>query len=652
MCKMFNTRFLKVIALLLVAIMLLNVYAIAATPNLHGNETHTILDAKVSENLKEAIHFAAENETLPIWIWMDSIDSAVINALVLRETGMDPDIYENDTMFERLKMAKIEEQVCVDNDIEIDEGGKFKTKKVFQLAMHKALSEEYNLYWSEKRNIIRREQSERTSKFIKTNIPSERKVFYQGKYTANVAVEATAEEIARLSRLPEVVEMSLYINYELEPELDIAGEQIGVYCPGGTGYDTLDGSWVGCTGAGVKIGIIEAGCGQYDSSAPQLVNKTNLHVINTYDSNGTISGVLSDHATMVTTILAGKTVLYDGRIIKGIVPGATVYEVPSNSMESALNGFDLLVAEGVSVINCSFGVKYSGDTYNDWDRAFDNAIATSGVVLVKSAGNNGTFDDCITTPGKAVNAITVGNAKTKTNSTTAAMSPFLMAPSSSFVEASYLPNKPDIVAPGSYISAKIHPNTITTDSGTSYAAPMVTGVIAQMMEYSPNMIGHPTRIKACLLLSADRTKISTTNNAVVGNQLREKSGAGFVNAISAVRYYLNETTSITTSVTTGTSTVANVYCEEGQTLRAIMVYDKQNDVNITGATTFDDYDLWLDAHNGIIVDSWSRHNNVEIIEFYAYETGYYNLNINRYRVVNSNKVPVITVTYLVEDQKM
>ena len=163
------------------------------------------------------------------------------------------------------------------------------------------------------------------------------------------------------------------------------------------------------------------------------------------------------------------------------------------------------------------------------------------------------------------------------------------------------------------------------------------------------MIGHPTRIKACLLLSADRTKISTTNNAVVGNQLREKSGAGFVNAISAVRYYLNETTSITTSVTTGTSTVANVYCEEGQTLRAIMVYDKQNDVNITGATTFDDYDLWLDAHNGIIVDSWSRHNNVEIIEFYAYETGYYNLNINRYRVVNSNKVPVITVTYLVED---
>lgn len=637
----------KVMILLLAVVLLLNGSIYAETTNEEQIVMQQTYTAVINEELQEAMSNVQEDETLPIWIWMEPINCSEIEALVLEETGMDPAIYENEEQFDRVILPEIEENVCAENEIEMDSSGKFRSTEQYQALLRAALLEEYDQYWAAKRNITKREYSVLTSNFIASYVPEERTIFYQSQYSATIAIEATFEEITMYAQLQGVNEISLYIDYAVEPELDFAGSQIGVYCEGGTGYAAEDGSWFGCTGLGVKVGIIEASHGEFDSSAPQLVNNSRLHVLNTYDSSGTISGTVSTHATMVTSIIAGKHVSYNGRVFKGIVPKATVYQVPSSSMQSVINAVSILVNQGVSVINYSAGAN-TGLEYSDFDKEIDNIIATTGVVFVKSAGNRGIEDRYVTSPGKAINAITVGNALTKTNGTTEATAPFSMSFTSSYSEADYLPNKPDIAAPGSNISALLSADSIYTGSGTSFAAPMVTGIIAEMFEYRASLIGHPTRIKACLMLAADSSKIATINDAEVGNQLREKSGAGFVTAMKAVRYGLGEAAYFTNNSAFNGISSASVYCEAGQTIRAIMVYDKKNNISITGENTFDDYNLLLlsDDYN-VSASSISNHNNVEIIEYTVENSGYYELNVSNNRIVDAGCIPTVTVVYTV-----
>lgn len=49
---------------------------------------------------------------------------------------------------------------------------------------------------------------------------------------------------------------------------------------------------------------------------------------------------------------------------------------------------------------------------------------------------------------------------------------------------------------------------VTKKSGTSFAAPIVTGVIAQMMEAKEGLKSSPKKVKSILLASADYHKIN------------------------------------------------------------------------------------------------------------------------------------------------
>lgn len=298
-----------------------------------------------------------------------------------------------------------------------------------------------------------------------------------------------------------------------------------------------------------------------------------------------------------------------------------------------IRGITQLASLDVSVINYSGG---SGNTldYTSYDQEVDNVLKSSGVTFVVAAGNTGNNnpeddpDDpqypCVTSPGKAYNAITVGNLRTKSGTYTSLSPTYSMSSSSSYDELSHLTNKPDISAPGSYIAYVSSGTTVSSSSGTSCAAPLITGIVAQLHQATVLAKTNPTRTKSTLLLGASNSTISTTNNSTSGNSwLRDRSGAGLANATemmdAALQYTYNTYSINLKTVSDGTEYLSSTkHLNVGDKIRIVMSFDKPEDGAISSAGYVNDIDLRLLNSSGTpVAYSASSYNNVEIIEFTA-----------------------------------
>ena len=119
-----------------------------------------------------------------------------------------------------------------------------------------------------------------------------------------------------------------------------------------------------------------------------------------------------------------------------------------------------------AILNLSFGGGIS--------QAMDEAIQVMsllGVTSVVAAGNQNE-DACVTSPGRAPAAITVGSTR-KTNDQKSSFSNFGPCV--------------NIFAPGQNILSAFNgnDNDFTELSGTSMAAPMVSGIAARLVERNP-----------------------------------------------------------------------------------------------------------------------------------------------------------------------
>lgn len=406
------------------------------------------------------------------------------------------------------------------------------------------------------------------------------------------------------------------------------------------------------TGSGVKVGVLEFANGRYDSNYIMLNGCQRLN----YVFLGTDVGIINTHATIVTSIIKGKAVHSDGVTYCGVVPDARVYQQCDNDAYSLTDNIENLISNGVSIINLSGGYHYYEDTnhqnlaacnsaYNNEDWLVDNAINNYGIVFVNSAGNT---SDYISSPGKAYNAITVGNCNASTNT----ISPYLMAGSSSFREDDGLANKPEIVAPGTDIK---FPNINTTYSGTSLSAPIVSGVAAQMIQCDPTLklpsasqsaFGGKTyynTVKALILLGADYQSISSTNNiskthgSTPASLYRDKSGAGLIDAKKTIDIilgngYSTHRTNINMNPNGTSEDGMNSYLSyrTGDKIRAVLCYSKINrNSNL-------DLDLFIyNSNMAHQIYSDSSYNNTEIVEYTIPSNGRYIVSANWYQ--NSNQ---------------
>lgn len=257
------------------------------------------------------------------------------------------------------------------------------------------------------------------------------------------------------------------------------------------------------TGNGIKVGIIDGGIPCYDNFLGGQIK-------------GVYGSSASDHTTKVASIIGGTY---------GIAPEADLYifgcnpSASNNDTYSLFNAVEWLLDKNVNLINMSQWTLQSG-FYDGYSAYIDYIVSHNAVSFVKSAGNQ-TATKLITSPGMGLNVFAVGSIDGDKN---------LSYYSSYSVNAAYsnIIMKPTLVAPGENI---IIPNTINSTlneagtaldisySGTSFAAPMVTGCLALLMEQFPQLIVSPELAMSAIVNGAKKLPSQTTlwdNNCGAG----------------------------------------------------------------------------------------------------------------------------------------
>jgi serine protease AprX len=318
----------------------------------------------------------------------------------------------------------------------------------------------------------------------------------------------------------------------------------------------------GVKGTGVRVAVLDSGVHR---SHRDIMNR----VIVDYDfTTGRIRPGKEDHYGHGTHV-AG-TILGSGDQAKrdryrifpaGMAPGAQLVclrvldNEGNGSVSNVILAIDFLIRYNrnlnVKVMNLSLGHPvFESYTTDPFCQAVEAAVQ-AGIVVVCSAGNLGQYEGMpvyggITTPGNDPLVITVGASDSEG---TPYRSDDSIAPFSSkgptLVDGLL---KPDLVAPGhllispkangcyieqNYPHLIVPPEEFTEEpnaepeylylSGTSMAAPAITGIVALMFEVNGSL--SPNLVKAVLMYTAERM--------VEPNILEQ--GCGLVNAEGAVR---------------------------------------------------------------------------------------------------------------------
>ena len=579
-------------------------FALCITPVYGAGKTikDIIANRKISPELREIMESADDDELIQVYIFRKMLSASNINKLVLKETGIDPNSYEGGGLFGDIVLSDADGELTMGNSLSL------------------LASADVSKYLKLRREIVKREYESVNVQFINKYMKGSKKVLYRGEYTSTLIVEATPGEIRRYASLMDVVYISCFADDEQTPDLNISLSQIHADRENGTKSRRYNyGN--GYTGAGVVIGVIEAGGGMFDRSVPHLdgIPESQLSYVYNYREDGTaVEPTISEHATKVVSLIIGKSITAGGYTYEGVAPDATVYQTSAQTTSDVFMAFNLLADLGVNIINYSGGSESSG--YTAYDREIDRLIQSTKITFVKSAGNSG---GDISSPGKGLNVITVGNLNTKTDYNEEIAAPYSLHPTSADLEADYLPNKPDVVAPGTMLTTRVTENSFSSGTGTSYSAPIVTGFVAQMMQRVPSLMGNPYRAKALLISFCDRSSVLEKNDAEVDNEfIRDRSGAGMIDAFQLLRGFTHGDGILYFPGTKRTYSPAEF--TEGQTIRIVMVFFKSNGIAISSAADMDDLDLKLLNSSGeVVAESSSRRNNVEIIEFTVPEVGKY-----------------------------
>ena len=224
----------------------------------------------------------------------------------------------------------------------------------------------------------------------------------------------------------------------------------------------------GLTGAGIKIGVVDSGV-QVDH--PMFVGKivagrNCLSVGGVVDDPDDLS-TQNAHGTMVTSLIAGN---YINHKAYGIAPDADIVIAKSIANIGigvphwVVDGINYCVEQGCDIINCSICGKHDDSI----EEAIRNAVA-QGICVVCASGNSATDDEEPNDPGYPAaldDSISVGAIDIN----------YGMGDFSTYN------NFVDIVGPGCNIYGAYLGSGYATASGTSFAAPMISGTLALLKQ--------------------------------------------------------------------------------------------------------------------------------------------------------------------------
>jgi subtilisin family serine protease len=281
----------------------------------------------------------------------------------------------------------------------------------------------------------------------------------------------------------------------------------------------------GVDGQGIGIAVLDSGIGAHSALANRVV--ANISFVTDDPQIGDAFG----HGTHVAGIIAGDKASAAGvasSYAGGVAPGAHLINVRvlgahgTGFTSDVIDGLDWVVANravyNIRVINLSLGHPVMEACATDPLCEAVKRAVEAGIVVVAAAGNTGRAPDgrtimgSVSSPANSPYAITVGALNTWG---TVDRSDDTVAASSSRGPSAYdLTVKPDVAAPGQKITSlqadgaflpAMYPSTHVGGSGgnaymylsgTSMAAPIVTGGVALLLQGSPNL--SPAQVKFAL----------------------------------------------------------------------------------------------------------------------------------------------------------
>ena len=330
----------------------------------------------------------------------------------------------------------------------------------------------------------------------------------------------------------------------------------------------------GVNGQGIGVAIVDSGISPHAALANKVV--ANVSLITGDPSAGDAFG----HGTHIAGIIAGNntaalsvTPLFNG----GVAPGVQLINVRvlgadgTGRTSDVIAGIQWAIANraryNIRVINLSLGHPVMEPAATDPLCEVVAEAVSAGIVVVAAAGNDGVAPDGsmilggINSPGNAPRALTVGSLNTRG---TVRRDDDTIATYSSRGPGRFDGAvKPDVAAPGnkivsleannSHLSAAypyLHlagngKNSYMQLSGTSMAAPMVSGGVALLLQGQPGMA--PAQVKMALQAGATFMPEAGLMGA----------GAGSVNFMASRKLAVNQLGILPAGVVGGVLTPAN-----------------------------------------------------------------------------------------------
>ncbi|MCY1082094.1 S8 family peptidase [Archangium lansingense] len=408
----------------------------------------------------------------------------------------------------------------------------------------------------------------------------------------------TIREIARWDDITEVDAARF-----AEPTMDVARATIE--------SDLVQNA--GITGSGVRVGVIEVG-GRAHTTNPYMPPITQ-------DLTGSC---LHWHGTSVVGVIASRHTTH-----KGIAPNSSIYLGGDcfGSTSGLTAASNRASNWGARVFNLSFG-STAGTQPGTMDRYYDDLVQNRWRTVVASAGNSG-WNVRVASPARGYNLISVGSFK---DQNTVLWSGDVMSSFSSGLDPASTygdREKPELAAPGENITTLNGASPwLHTTSGTSFSAPAVTGVTAQLMQRRTALQVWPESVKAILMATA-------VHNVEGATRLSELEGAGSVvttQADDVARGVDGNWGGISYSCASPTwTTVATMPLWANRPARVVITWDTNTSYASYANRPSADLDLQvLSPTGGVVASSASFDNTYEIGEFTPSVAGNYTVRVRKW----------------------
>ena len=523
--------------------------------------------SKINSVLAEKMATATDEELLPVWVWFTDPDLSNVESMVQKQTGLTKDNIAVDTNVSTTEVSRALDMASM-NDTESAKANAANQLQAYLEATKESRAiekERTEKYLSAKRKITRDIYVDNNKEIISNFNIESTKIQFQSQLTPCMFAVLTKEEIIELTKDNTVVVIGYLDITELDEPMtnrEVDNMQI----------DAIRNNY-NFTGDGVNVLIYELGYVRDDCPTFNLwiLDRNKIKVVYNESDNYTPS----DHAIMADTA-TGDHAVNTAAVLQNCAIDTNIYSVAGNrwrDIEWAIEN------RNINIINASTNLGapsvYTNSFASMW---FDCLVNKYDVSLIASGGNYTDYGTQILAPASSYNSIAVGTYTASADLAEDKMKNYKYGPTTSTVLPCY---KPDVVI---------------ASPDTSSASPVLSGIVAMIMEAKPYLKGNPEIIKAIIMASCHR-KVKPTDGDSQENMtsgLTQKQGAGAVDAYRALKIAIKGTYGQST-ISSGETTAFRFSLPESDNVNVSIAWFRDNTYTLkevaTGKNIQDIYEI-------------------------------------------------------------